>query len=194
MIALIGFTGAGKSMLGRSLTMFYGLPCYDVDTLIEKQTGCTIARLFSEHGEAYFRAVEENVIASLLQSQSTSNNCVIVTGGGAVLSENTRSLLYEHCFVVHVYAPLDVIVDRLRADQSRPLLQGTDFVEALAALHAARETLYDFAHVKIEMQNSYQAASLVLGKWLHFSYRQTNTEGHAALRHHQQEILQRKTL
>ena len=39
MIALIGFTGAGKSTLGAHLSQRCGLPCFDADALFVGRTG-----------------------------------------------------------------------------------------------------------------------------------------------------------
>ena len=78
-IVLVGMMGAGKSSIGRRLATRLGIPFVDADTEIEKAAGMTIPEIFAAHGEPYFRAGEQRVIARLLDSGPQ----VLATGGGA---------------------------------------------------------------------------------------------------------------
>ena len=89
-LALIGFMGAGKSTLGRELARLTHRPFVDTDEEIEKRFG-PIGELF-ERGEPEFRRIEEQVVAEALAGPTA----VIALGGGAVLSEATRTRLEPH--------------------------------------------------------------------------------------------------
>lgn len=165
MIALIGFTGAGKSTLGKLLTRYYGLPCYDNDDIVEKKSRMPIRDIFSIHGEKHFRELEAESIASIIHS---THYGVLVTGGGAPLLGSTRHLLSKHALTVHVEVPFDEIVRRLETDHTRPLIQG-EHRERLTQLYHEREHLYDFAHVIADGTNLSMAAAKVMAAWMSFS-------------------------
>ncbi|MHB1629165.1 MAG: shikimate kinase [Bacilli bacterium] len=163
MIALIGFTGAGKSSLGRELSAAYGLRLLDTDELVERRLGMSVRDVFVLRGENYFREVEEReILAACAEGVASS---VLVTGGGAVKSPRVREALCEHCFIVHVTAPLDVIEERLESDATRPLLAGDDLRASLKALYRTREPLYAIAHAAVECEDLSAAASQLMAKW-----------------------------
>ena len=162
MIALIGFTGAGKSTLGKQLARNYGLPCYDNDEIVEKNMNMSINDIFATFGEKRFRELEAESIANMVNSSSIG---VLVTGGGAPLLRETRQLLLNRAFTVHVDTPLSEILRRLEFDRTRPLLQG-GIKERLNKLYNEREHLYDFAHAVVDGTNSLVAATQVMAKWM----------------------------
>ena len=88
-IVLIGMPGCGKTTVGRLLAQRLHRPFYDTDELIYKSAGKKIADIITQHGEPYFRSVENETIKNLAEE----TGCVIATGGGAVLSrQNTDHL------------------------------------------------------------------------------------------------------
>lgn len=95
-IVLIGPMGAGKSTVGRILASILGKQFLDSDEQIEKNAGASIPYIFEAEGEKGFRAREESTIRDLISGEGI----VLATGGGAVLSANTRKLLKRDCFVV----------------------------------------------------------------------------------------------
>jgi len=80
-IVLVGMPGSGKSTVGRQLARRLSWPFIDSDTEIERQLGCSIRAHFEQHGEASFRDIEQQTLATLLARDSQ----VVATGGGAVL-------------------------------------------------------------------------------------------------------------
>src|ERR1700736_523654 len=86
-IVLVGMMGAGKSTVGRRLSVRLRLPFLDADSEIElAHAGMTIPEIFAAHGEPYFRDGEARVIARLLDGGPV----VLATGGGAFMREDTR--------------------------------------------------------------------------------------------------------
>src|ERR1700724_3140210 len=86
-IVLVGMMGAGKSTIGRRLSVRLRLPFLDADTEIETAAGMSIPDIFETHGEPHFRDGEARVIARLLDGGPN----VLATGGGAFLREETRN-------------------------------------------------------------------------------------------------------
>jgi shikimate kinase len=138
-IVLIGMMGVGKSSVGRRLSTRLAIPFVDADTEIEKAAGMTIADIFSQHGEAYFRSGEARVIARLLEGGPQ----VLATGGGAVTNPTTRDAIRTKGVSVWLKAELDVLMRRINKRRNdRPLLQTADPGETLRALLVEREPIY----------------------------------------------------
>ncbi|MCS6830573.1 MAG: dephospho-CoA kinase, partial [bacterium] len=64
-VALIGFMGTGKSLLGRMLAQRWNWTFVDTDSLIEERVGCSVSHIFERFGEEYFRQQETEVLRSL---------------------------------------------------------------------------------------------------------------------------------
>jgi shikimate kinase/3-dehydroquinate synthase len=85
-LVLIGFMGAGKTTLGRTLAERLDRPFLDVDHEVEEAHG-PIWELFAERGEAAFREIEADFVRTVCGRAAPS---VVAVGGGAV---ETRELL-----------------------------------------------------------------------------------------------------
>lgn len=144
-VVLIGFMGTGKTSVGRMLAERLGWTFKDSDACVEEMAGKRIPELFAEKGEPYFRELETEALRSLLAGE----RCVVSTGGGAVLREENRRLMLEGGFTVALAAEEATIVDRVRGDANRPLLQG-DVEERVRTLMEARRNAYDFAPLRID--------------------------------------------
>lgn len=145
-IVLVGFMGTGKSEVGRRLAARLGRVFIDTDTVIEQKMGISIAQLFAEKGENYFRQQERHVIAQTCQS----NGQIIATGGGAIVDPLNAQQLKENGFVVCLSAVPEVIYERVRCHADRPLLQGEDPLTKIRTLLQARAEAYAQADVTID--------------------------------------------
>ncbi len=138
--------GAGKSTVGRRLAHRLHLPFADSDHEIEEAAGLTIAEMFEKYGEAEFRDGERRVISRLIDGKPK----VIATGGGAFMNDQTRSLILERATAIWLDADVDVLAERVgRRAGSRPLLNGTNPREKLAALAKVRNPVYALAPIHI---------------------------------------------
>ena len=126
-IFLVGFMGAGKTTVGRVLARQLKYDFFDLDELISIEFGKTVQEIFSEHGEPEFRRLESQAI----QSCGDMDHCVIALGGGAYVSEKNRDRLREIGKTVWLDCPVEVCLERLHGDTSRPLLAGEDEMRAL---------------------------------------------------------------
>jgi shikimate kinase len=145
-VVLVGMMGAGKSTIGRRLAARLRLPFLDADNEIEvAHAGMTIPEIFAAYGEPYFRDGEARVIARLLDGGS----CVLATGGGAFLREDTRDRIRRRAVSIWLKAETDIIMRRVRRRADRPLLQTADPAATVARLLGEREPFYQFADLTI---------------------------------------------
>jgi shikimate kinase len=149
-IVLIGMMGAGKSSIGRRLAAVLGLPFHDADTEIERAARMSVADIFQGYGEAYFREGEERVIRRLLQCGPQ----VLATGGGAVMSAQTRAEIAKYGVSVWLDAPLDLLMQRVARRDDRPLLKTQDPRAVLARLLAERKPFYSAADLVFESRDA----------------------------------------
>jgi shikimate kinase len=146
-IVLVGMMGSGKSYVGERLAEMLGFPFYDSDTLIEAEQGNTIASIFENKGEPYFRKLELEKIISLLDSRKP---CIISTGGGAVINPTILNAIKEYAFSIWLMADIPTILKRLDEDKKRPLMQVEDKAARLQELLRVRRPLYALADIKID--------------------------------------------
>jgi shikimate kinase len=144
-IVLVGMPGSGKSSIGRRLAQHLGLEFIDADQEIEAAAGMSIADIFSQHGEPYFRAGEARVIARLLDKGPQ----VIATGGGAFANLDTRALVSARALSVWLKADVDLLLRRVKRKNDRPLLRVADPEAVLKRLLAEREAVYAEADITV---------------------------------------------
>lgn len=134
-IVIVGAPGSGKSTVGAMLADQLGVAFRDVDAVIVERAGKPIAEIFTDDGEAAFRALEEQLTAELLELPG-----VLSLGGGAVLSPATRAALRGQR-VVWLRIGLSQSVKRIGLDTARPLLLGNVRGQLLKLLNE-RAALY----------------------------------------------------
>ncbi len=148
-IVLVGMPGCGKSAIGRRLAPRLNLPFVDADEEIERAAGKPITEIFADHGEAYFREGERKVIARLLASGPQ----VLATGGGALMSAETRENICRDGISVWVKAELPVLVRRVSKRSTRPLFQGRDAEVVMRELMAERHPIFATADIVVDSRD-----------------------------------------
>ena len=139
-LSLIGYRGAGKSAIGRRLSLLAARPFFDLDTEIERRRGRKISLVFAEEGEPAFRDYEQ---AALQEVVFGASGAIIATGGGAILRPENRLVLRRYGPVVWLDAPVDVLAARLAAERSdRPALTNLGVLGEIATVLERRLPLY----------------------------------------------------
>lgn len=138
---LIGFMGAGKSSVSAGLGRMLGREVVEMDERIAAQEGMSIPELFAQKGEPYFRACETALIKSFAQGAPRIVSC----GGGVPLREENVAAMRESGTVVLLTASPEVILERVKDSDERPLLQGHKDVPYIAALMEQRRPKYEAA-------------------------------------------------
>lgn len=144
-IVFVGLMGAGKTAIGRRVASALGLSFTDSDHEIETVSRMTVPELFERYGEAEFRALEQRVIARILESGPQ----VLSTGGGAYMNEHTREAIAERAVSVWLKADIDTLMDRVSKKQNRPLLKNPDPRAVMQRLMAERYPVYAKADVTV---------------------------------------------
>ncbi|KAJ6791835.1 putative shikimate kinase 3, chloroplastic [Iris pallida] len=156
-IYLVGMMGSGKTTVGTILAGVLAYSFLDSDKLVEQSVGVSsVAEIFKEHSEAFFRDNESKVLENL----STMRRLVVATGGGAVIRPiNWRYM--KQGLTIWLDVPLEALARRIAAvgTASRPLLHGesgdpyTKAFMRLSALAEQRGTAYANADAKVSLEN-----------------------------------------
>lgn len=151
-VCLIGFMGAGKTSVGRALARRLGWPFRDLDEVIERRHGKSVAAIFAEDGEAGFRRAETAALEDLLDGSAAGGNLVIALGGGAfVQPHNRRALEKSGAITVLLDAPLEELRRRCaREGNTRPLARDEAKFERL---FVERRAAYELAGARVDTMN-----------------------------------------
>lgn len=116
-IALVGMRGAGKTTVGELLARRMAVPFYELDRMIENDTGLSLAEIFDLEGEEYYRAVEGKTLEKALKRKPG----IIAAGGGLVMNPTAFFLLKLNASIVWLQASPEALLTRVRSskDQSR---------------------------------------------------------------------------
>ncbi len=139
-IILIGFMGCGKSSVGVKLSWVLKLPVIDTDKLIEARLKMRINQIFEEKGEEFFRCMETQVLEELSLKK---NRKIISVGGGTPIREENRELLRKSGIVVYLRIKPSSVLERLRDDDTRPLLKCDNPLEQIEKLMSSRKAFYE---------------------------------------------------
>lgn len=161
-IFLVGPMGAGKTSIGKRLSKRLKRDFLDSDRVLEERTGVTITTIFELEGEEGFRQRETKILRELINS----NDAVIATGGGIVVSETNRPLLKTNGTVVYLQASVDTQLKRTRHDKKRPLLQTNNRRDKLLALAKKRNPIYE-ALADITIHTDSQSISNSISQIIH---------------------------
>ena len=140
-IVLIGFMGTGKSAISDLLKKKFGMDVIDMDQVIAQRQGMSISQIFETYGEEYFRDLETNL---LIEMQSRTN-VVISCGGGTPMRECNVVEMKKNGRVILLTAKPETILDRVKNNHDRPLIENNKTVPFIADLMEKRRAKYEAA-------------------------------------------------
>ncbi len=153
-IFLTGFMASGKSTIGKLVAELIDRPFFDLDAVIEEKELKPIKEIFNDHGEEYFRKKELEYLTEI----SKSFKGVVALGGGALQNQRVIDHLKLFGLLVFIKTPIEVIVDRVTRNTSRPMVLDAQgkiksrealFTE-LKSLYLSREGFYSQAQIIVE--------------------------------------------
>ncbi|MGN1060628.1 MAG: shikimate kinase [Candidatus Coproplasma sp.] len=139
-VVLCGMMGCGKTAVAAAYSSLYGVKSVDTDAIIVERHG-EINAIFAEQGEEVFRNMETAVCKEV---SSTLDNAVIALGGGCVLRSQNVAALKKTGKIFYLRTKAETIINRLKGDSTRPLLQG-GLEERVNTILANRASVYEGA-------------------------------------------------
>ena len=168
-IFITGFSGSGKTTVGREVARTLGWRFVDVDDEIVAAAGRSIEEVFAQDGEAAFRDMEHARLAEVCGGEEQ----VVSTGGGVVAFERNRGLMSESGLVVCLEAAPEVLHRRLTHQREtggrvvRPMLDDPDPLGRIVSLKASRQSDYAMCDwtVTTDRLDPDRAAAEVVRAW-----------------------------
>lgn len=171
-IFLVGMPSSGKSTLGKRLARELHYHFLDTDRLIIREEGRSIADIFTQQGEAYFREVEARVLRTI----KSGGSLVVATGGGMPCFHDNMAYIRATGVSVFLDIAPDVLAQRMRTHArqfptdapERPLFDAADtaLLDTLRQKHAHRLPVYQQADIIISGSATEQDVLNQLGNWL----------------------------
>ncbi len=141
---LIGMMGSGKSYWTKKLSRKLKTGGYDLDFLITSHEEKSIAEIFDEDGEPYFRKSE----AQILRWFAEKKTFVLATGGGTPCFNNNMEWMNSHGITIWIDEPVDTLLQRLLPEKAhRPLIRDLTDSELSNFLQARLEERKQFYHM-----------------------------------------------
>ena len=146
-VVLVGMMAAGKSAVGARLARALGWRHLDLDHLIEREAGRSIAEIFASEGEAGFRDRE----ARASRSVAGRSRVGLSPGGGWITRPGALESLGAGTLSVWLRVEPEEVARRASSGvRARPLLAVPDPVAAVRRLLDERAPLYARAELWID--------------------------------------------
>ena len=160
-LVLIGYRATGKTSVGVRLAEVLQRPFVDLDQVLVREAGRSVADIVAQGGWAEFRRLERELVARYRDVRGL----VLATGGGVVLDPNNVAALRENGILIWLTADPVAIQDRLSQDQprdaNRPSLTGGDTIREVAAVVEERAPLYQAA-AQISIDTTHRSVGQVV--------------------------------
>ena len=148
MIYLVGFSGVGKTTIGKKLSNKKNINFIDTDEEIEKNEGISIIDIFNSHGEKYFRELE------ILTLRNISDHCIVSCGGGLPIFNRNMQYINENGKSIYLKSNASTIFSRVKRNiKFRPNLikiKPNNLIEYIEKNLVKREKIYSRAHFTID--------------------------------------------
>jgi shikimate kinase len=165
-IIIIGYMGAGKTTVGRTLAQELNMPFYDLDWYIESRMRKTVKEIFDERGEEGFRLIEHNLLHEVAEFEDVIISC----GGGAPCFYDNIDYMNQQGDTVYLKATPEVLYGHLKMGKSvRPLLQNKTSEEVKEFIDeqlVIREPFYNKAKytLDVNLMDNYEKIRIFVTK------------------------------
>ena len=165
-IILIGYMGAGKTTVGKSLAKELGVPFYDLDWYIESRMRKTVAQIFAEKGEEGFRKIEYNMLHEIAEFEDVIVSC----GGGTPCFFDNIDYMNQQGPVIYLKAEPEVLYKHLvMSKNDRPLLHGKSPEQLITFIREQlekREPFYSKARytLDVSLMDNYEKIKISVAK------------------------------
>ena len=128
-LVLIGYRATGKTSVGARLAEALHCPFVDLDQVLVREAGRSVADIVAQDGWDEFRRLEKELVARYRDTRGL----VLATGGGVILDPDNVAALRKNGILIWLTAEPAAIQARLAQDQprdaNRPSLTGADTVQ-----------------------------------------------------------------
>lgn len=162
-IFLIGFMGVGKSTVSKALQRVFAMDVVEMDEIIARQNGMSISEIFEFHGEEYFRNEE----TELLRESRSKKNRIVSCGGGVPMRQVNVDEMKKSGKVVLLTASPETILERVRGNHDRPLLENNKNVDYIKDLMEKRRPAYEAAAdivISTDGKSAYEICEEIIAK------------------------------
>lgn len=165
-IIIIGYMGAGKTTVGKTLAQELNLPFYDLDWYIESRMRKTVKEIFDERGEEGFRLIEHNLLHEVAEFEDVIISC----GGGVPCFYDNMDYMNQKGDTVYLKATPEVLYGHLKMGKSvRPLLQNKTSEEVKVFINEQlqiREPFYSKAKytLDVNLMDNYEKIKIFVTK------------------------------
>jgi shikimate kinase len=136
--------GSGKTIVGALVAQRIEAPFHDLDRMIEDEAGMPISDIFTNGGEAAFRALETRVLPRALEE-----GAVVALGGGTLMNDANWRLVADTSATIYLEVPFDAMWERIRMLTGRPLASGRSR-EEVQSLFERRRPRYEQALNRVD--------------------------------------------
>jgi shikimate kinase len=149
-VILVGMPGSGKSSLGFYLSKLMWRPFIDTDYYITVREKKSVAKIFADNGEDYFRELERQVLTEIVEREPA----VISTGGGMPCFYNNMDIMNRFAATVYLELPPEKLFEHLKSNAERPLVKGKTGDELMDYINTAlnsRKPYYEKACITVQV-------------------------------------------
>ncbi len=159
-LALLGFMGSGKTVIGALVAQRSHATFQDLDHMVEDMAGMSIAEIFATHSEQAFRALEREALPRALQP-----GAVVALGGGVVMDDDNWALVSSRAVTVYLEVPFELLWGRISPMPGRPLVSGRTAAE-VQDLYERRRSRYEQAAFRVDgAREASEVADEVMQLW-----------------------------
>ena len=149
-IFIIGFSGSGKSVIGKIISNKLNLPFIDTDRQIELLEKKEIYEIIDKKGEPFFRNLETKILKDINFNVAH----IISTGGGITTKKDNINIMNKNGVIIWLDASLQTIIKRLTGNKEvRPLLGKNIDNNNIIKLYKSRIKNYKLANIKVTTDN-----------------------------------------